>query len=187
MTGVQTCALPISIAKPEVIARLRWHGLRLETFPATRTVTLEMYRLLSPRTQSREGIPAFEGRVTLATEVKAERRQETFPVGSVRVPTDQPLGDLAMALLEPESADSLFAWGFFLEIHQRTEYIEGYVLAPTAEGMLTDDARLEAEFEARLADDPDFAADPTARMRWFYERTPYYDDRYWLYPVGIER
>ncbi|MCL4178119.1 MAG: M14 family metallopeptidase [Verrucomicrobia bacterium] len=177
----------VPITKPEVIARLQWHGLRLETLPTARTVKLEMYRLLNPRTQSGETITAFEGRVTLTTEVKAEQRQETFPIGSVRVPTDQPLGDLAMALLEPESADSLFAWGFFLEILQRTEYIEGYVLAPTAERMLTDDAWLKAEFEARLAADPDFAADPTARMRWFYERTPYYDDRYWLYPVGIER
>jgi hypothetical protein len=177
----------VPITKPEVIARLQWHGLHLETLPTARTVKLEMYRLLNPRTQSRETIPAFEGRLTLTTEVKAEQRQETFPIGSVRVPTDQPLGDLAMGLLEPESADSLFAWGFFLEILQRTEYIEGYVLAPTAERMLTDDARLKAEFEARLAADPDFAADPTARMRWFYERTPYFDDRYLLYPVGIER
>jgi hypothetical protein len=174
-------------SKPEVIARLKWHGLRMETLPSNRTLALEMYRLVNPRTLSREGIPAFEGRVTLKTDVKTERRQVTFPIGSVRVPTDQPLGDLAMALLEPESDDSLFAWGFFLEILQRTEYIEGYVLAPAAERMLAEDAELKAEFNTRLAEDPSFASDPAARMRWFYERTPYYDDRFLLYPVGIER
>ncbi len=101
--------------------------------------------------------------------------------------TDQPLGDLAVALLEPQSSDSFLAWGFFLEILQRTEYIEGYVLAPMAERMLADDPKLKSDFEAKLAADPKFAADPAARMRWFYERSAYYDDRYLLYPVGIER
>jgi hypothetical protein len=31
-----------------------------------------------------------------------------------------------------------------------------------------------------------FAADPQARLAWFYERTPFYDDHYLLYPVGRE-
>ena len=47
---------------------------------------------------------------------------------AVRVPTDQPLGDLAILLLEPAAPDSFFAWGFFNEILQPTEYVEGYVI-----------------------------------------------------------
>ena len=31
-----------------------------------------------------------------------------------------------------------------------------------------------------------FAADGDARLAWFYERTPFYDDHYLLYPVGRE-
>jgi len=53
--------------------------------------------------------------------------------------------------------------------------------------VLAADPKLKAEFEANLATDPKFAANPSARMRWFYQRSPYYDDRYLLYPVGIER
>jgi hypothetical protein len=150
-------------------------------------MTVEMYRLVNPRIESRGGFQTFEGRLTLTTEVKTETRREWFPAGSVRVPTDQPLGDLAVALLEPLSNDSFLAWGFFLEILQRSEYIEGYVLAPMAERMLADDPKLKAAFEAKLASDPEFAADASARARWFYERTPYHDERYLLYPVGIER
>jgi hypothetical protein len=56
-----------------------------------------------------------------------------------------------------------------------------------AERMLASDPKLKAEFETKLRDDPKFAADPEARKRWFYERSPYYDDPYLLYPVGIER
>jgi murein tripeptide amidase MpaA len=177
----------VPATKPEVISRLKVHGLRMETLTKDRTISVEMYRLVNPRARTNSGDLPFEGRYTLTTRVKAETRQEFFPAGSVRVPTDQPLGDLAVALLEPESDDSLLAWGFFLEILQRTEYMEGYVLAPLAERMLADDPKLKSDFEAKLAADPQFAANPTARKRWFYERSPYYDERYRLYPVGIER
>lgn len=60
-------------------------------------------------------------------------------------------------------------------------------MAPLAEKMLADDPKLAAEFAAKLAADPKFAANPTARLQWFYERSKFYDDRYLLYPVGIER
>ncbi len=177
----------VPVTKPDVIARLKLHGMQMETLTATRTVPVQMYRLVNPQPQPGEGFHPYEGRHTLTIGVKAEARAETFPVGSVRVSTDQPLGELAVLLLEPLSRDSLFAWGFFNEILQRTEYIEGYVVAPFAEKMLADDPALKAEFEAKLKADAKFAADPTARLQWFYERSKFYDDRYLLYPVGIER
>ncbi len=177
----------VPVTKPEVIARLKLHGIALETLTEPRTVTVGMYRLVDPKPQPGEGFHPFEGRHTLTTSVEHLTRTENFPAGSVRVSTDQPLGDLAVSLLEPESADSLLAWGFFNEILQRTEYIEGYVIAPLAEKMLADDPQLKAEFEAKLAAEPKFAADPTARLQWFYAQSKFYDDRYLLYPVGIER
>jgi hypothetical protein len=129
-----------------------------------------------------------EGRVPVrAGGLVREPRTEVMPAGSVRVPTDQPLGELAMLLLEPESEEGLWAWGFFPEILQRTEYIEGYAIAPLAERMLAADPALKAEFEAALKADPKFAADGDARLQWFYRRSPYYDERHLLYPIGIER
>lgn len=177
----------IPVTKTEVISRLKLHGIRMEPLPSSRQMSVEMYRLVDPRPQRGEGTHPFESRHSLTTKVRPEMHTRTFPAGSVRVPTDQPLGELAVALLEPACADSLFAWGFFLEILQRTEYIEGYALAPMAEQMLAADPKLKSAFEAKLAADATFAADHTARMRWFYERSPFYDERYLLYPVGIER
>lgn len=177
----------VPASKPEVIDRLKLHGIAMETLTAPRTLSVAMYRLVDPQPAPGEGTFPFEGRATLKYSVKNETHTETFPAGSVRVPTDQPLGDLALSLLEPESPDSLLAWGFFGEIVKRTEYIEGYVIAPLAEKMLGDDPKLKAEFEAKLAADPKFAANPTARLQWFYARSKFYDERYLLYPVGIER
>jgi hypothetical protein len=69
---------------------------------------------------------------------------------------------------------------------QRTEYIEGYAIAPLAEAMMARDPALKAEFEAKLAAEPDFAKNANARLEWFYKRSAYYDARYLLYPVGRE-
>lgn len=169
--------------RSDVIERLRAHGVEMETLEAPRTVSVEMLRLDDPKLGTR----ANEGHVPVTvTSVTPERRDWTFQPGSVRVPTDQTLGDVVVLLLEPQSSESLFAWGLFPEVLSRVEYIEGYAIAPLAERMLAADPALRAEFEARLAADPQFAADGDARLQWFYERTPFYDERYRLYPVARE-
>ncbi|MEQ1610488.1 MAG: M14 family metallopeptidase [Hyphomonadaceae bacterium] len=168
--------------KPDVIARLKAHGVVLETISKAQSVNVEMIRLAGFETSA-----PVEGRVPVtATGVVYETRTVTFPPNSVRISTDQPLGALAAYLLEPESEDSFFAWGFFSEILQRVEYMEPYAIAPMAEHMLADDPRLRAEFEKRLNEDAAFAASPMRRLQFFYERSPFYDDRYLLYPVGRE-
>lgn len=183
LTFTPPAAYWVPASKPDVIARLRLHGIAMETLAAPRSVTLSMARLSAPTLATR----ANEGHVAIAPGPATwETRTITLPTGSVRISTDQPLGELAVLLLEPESDEGFFAWGFFPEILQRTEYIEGYVIAPLAQRMLDADPALKTAFEARLAADPVFAADPDARLSWFYARTPYFDDHYLLYPVGRE-
>jgi len=169
--------------RTDVIERLRLHGVEMETLDTPRTVAVDMLRLVEPKVAARTN----EGHVPITVdEVRPEAHDWTFPVGSVRVPTDQPMGDVAILLLEPQSNESFFAWGMFPEVLNRVEYIEAYAIAPLAEKMLAADPALKAEFEAKLAADPAFAADGDARLAWFYERTPFYDARYRLYPVGRE-
>jgi hypothetical protein len=168
-------------AWPEVIERLAIHGIRMERIDAPRTVDVEMYRLSDFKVQE-----LFEGRAPVTATAVAERRKETFAPGSVRVSADQPLGDLAALLLEPASPDSFFQWGFFLEVLQQTEYAEGYVMEPLARRMLEQDPKLAEEFRKKLESDAAFRGDPAARLLWFYNRTPYTDPRWKLYPVGRE-
>lgn len=169
--------------KPEIIDRLKAHGIQLEVLQASRRVPVEMRRLVDPKPSAQP----FESHYTITARTTTESLDEIFPKGSVRVPTDQPLGVLACIMLEPEVNDSLFSWGFFPEILQRTEYIEGYVVAPMAERMLKADPKLRSQFESKVQNDPAFAKNAEARLQWFYERSPFYDHRFQLYPVGIER
>jgi murein tripeptide amidase MpaA len=169
--------------RADIIERLRIHNVQMETLTEPRAVEVEMLTLPDATFATR----ANEGHVQMTSgEPVVETRTWTFPAGSVRVPTDQPMGDVVVLMLEPQGVESLFAWGFFPEIFSRVEYIEAYAIAPLGEEMLASDPDLRAEFEAKLASDPDFAADGDARLAWLYGRTPFYDQRYRLYPIARE-
>ena len=172
----------IPSAWSDVIERLQLHGIQFERLIEAREVKVTMYRLEEVKFDSEP----FEGRIRLQTKPVAEERKERFAPGSVRVPTDQPLGDLAVILLEPASPDSFLQWGFFDEVLQETEYIEAYVIEPMAERMMAADPKLAAEFREKLAKDEAFRGSTKARLRWFYEKTPFVDERWKLYPVGRE-
>ena len=172
----------VPAAWQEIIAKLDLHGIPYERITAPREVDVTMYRFASPKFDAAQ----FEGHVRVNAAITPEKRRERFPAGSVRVSTDQPLGVLATLLLEPSSPDSLFQWGFFNSILSPTEYVEAYIMEPMAERMLAEDPKLAAEFQAKLESDPAFRADSRARLWWFYQRTPFYDDRARLYPVGRE-
>ncbi|MGK2858418.1 MAG: M14 family metallopeptidase [Thermoanaerobaculia bacterium] len=175
--------------KGDVIERLRAHGIAMETIREPRTLEVEMYRLTESKLDvGRPWEPnPFEGRMRMTATPVMETRRETFPAGSVRVPADQPLGVMAMILLEPASPDSLFRWGLFNEVLARIEYYESYVLEPVAEAMLSRDPELAKEFRAKLESDTEFRGSPAKRLDWFYARTRFQDDRWLLYPVGRER
>jgi hypothetical protein len=166
----------------DVISRLKMHGIKMEiiTKPTEKEVT--MYRATDPRFGRRPS----EGRVGVAATIEKESRKETFYPGSAIIDTNQPLGDLAVMLLEPDCPDSFFQWGFFHEIFDRTEYAEEYVMEPMARQMLASDPALKKEFEEKKKSDSAFAENAFAMYRWFYEKSSYVDQRYLLYPVGLE-
>jgi murein tripeptide amidase MpaA len=166
----------------EVIERLAIHGAQMERIAAPREVEVEMYRIHDAKLA---GQP-FEGHVGVTGTPVLERQTRRFPAGSARISTDQPLGDLAVLLLEPNSEDSFYQWGFFLEIMTPTEYVEEYVMHPMAERMLAEEAKLKAAFEQKLQADSTLAKNPQERLQWFYRRTPFFDREWNLYPVARE-
>jgi len=167
----------------DVIDRLRMHGIQMERLLEPRDVEVDLYRLHDMKFDTEP----FEGHVRLTAKTAVEHHTEHYAPGSVRIPIDQPLGELAATLLEPASIDSFLQWGFFDEIFERTEYYETYVMEPLAEKMLAADPKLKAEFEKKLESDPAFRASSDQRLRFFYERSPYFDARWMLYPVGREK
>ena len=109
----------------------------------------------------------------------------TFPAGSVVVPLDQRLSKVAIHWLEPEAPDSALRWGFFDPIFEQKEYGEAYVLEKLARESLAKDPALKAEFEHQIQSNPRFASSPDARLEFFYERSPWFQENHvGEYPVG---
>jgi hypothetical protein len=69
------------------------------------------------------------------------------------------------------------------EIFERKEYYEDYVMEALAEEMLASDPDLRKEFETKLGNDKAFRNDPRARLNFFYEHSPYYDQQKNVYPI----
>ena len=182
----------VSAEWQEVIAKLKAHGIKMTEYtqPQTREVTLYRVKELSlgggfePDRVGGAKLPVYEGRLRVNTKVAPEVRQVVYPAGSVEIATDQPLGTLATALLEPESPDSFLSWGFFNTMMGTAGDASAYVMEPMAKAMLKEDPKLAAEFKAKLKADPKFAKNPQARLNWFFERTAFIDSHRYLYPVA---
>lgn len=149
-----------------VINRLAMHGIKMEKITEPKTIDVDLYHLQDAKIASEP----FEGHFNVTTKAQSKKQKETFYPGSVRISTDQVLGDLVVYLLEPESPDSFLAWGFFPEIFSRTEYIEEYAIEPLARWMLAKDENLRKEFDLKKKEDPGFINDKTKVYAWFYER-----------------
>ena len=162
------------------IELLAAHGLTLRRLAEPAEVEVESYRF----SEVRLAAAPFEGRVPVSFKVEPVRERRLYPAGSVVVSTAQPEARAALHLLEPAAPDSMVYWGFFNPIFERKEYGEAYVLEKLAREMLKNSEALRAEFERRVAQDPKFAASASERLNFFYERSPYWDRRLNLYPVG---
>ncbi|MDH5380338.1 MAG: M14 family metallopeptidase [Cyclobacteriaceae bacterium] len=171
----------IPAAWTDVITILEMHGVEMEVIESP---SVKLVNISKIEEYSFQGRP-FEGHIKVIPKAIVDREmEEVYQKGSVRISTQQPLGDLVVLLLEPQSSQSFFQWGYFNTIFSRTEYIESYVLEPYIEKILKEDAELKTKFEEFKSGNTGLT--PRAIMSWFYSQSPYYDSRYLLYPVGRE-
>ncbi len=90
-----------------VLENLRQHGIEVEPFAGEARV--ETYKVTEIERAERE----HQGHRAVSVDVCAEIRDATFADGAHLVRTAQPLGTLAVLLLEPQSTDGLTRWGYF--------------------------------------------------------------------------
>lgn len=164
----------------DVIEVLRLHGIKFERLKKPLSIEIESYRL----TELKWATNSFENRITLTCKQTPISETRTFAAGSVLIPMEQEGANVAIHLLEPNGPDSFVYWGFFNSIFEQKEGGSGYVLEKLAREMLAKDPELQKEFDRRLLD-PAFARSPQARLRFFYERSPYFiNQKVGVYPVG---
>ena len=101
-------ALPPDTPVP-VIQRLMLHGVQMRILTKPFEADVDVATIQKATPASRE----YQKHVIVSVEVARTPAKRTIPPGSTLITTAQPLGDLAVYMLEPDSEDGLTAWNFF--------------------------------------------------------------------------
>jgi hypothetical protein len=171
--------VPAAYAR-DVGEKLKLHGVEFQALSSPLTqAAVETFRAEKVRFTPQP----VEGHQMLSLDGAWKPEKRDLVAGSLFVPIAQPKARLVIALLEPQAPDSLAAWGMFNGSFERKEYMESYVAEDVAREQLAADPKLAVQFKQKLADDPAFAASPTARLEFFARRHPSWDERFNLYPI----
>jgi hypothetical protein len=170
----------------EVIYRLALHGIEIDYLREDASIWVEQYRFKEPGWRR----SSYEGRFMMTNiDYSSKRDTVIYRKGSAVVDMNQRTARIIANILEPKAPDSYVRWGFFNAIFEQKEYSETYVMEGIAREMLKNDPDLKAEFMKKKEEDPEFAQSQWGMLNWFYAKSPWWDKKKNLYPIGkiIER
>jgi hypothetical protein len=183
---VTEARMPLGYVVPgaltSTIELLQLHGVQMERLTKPMEQQFEGYRLTNVKFDTR----VQEGHLAATFDAKLVKQKVNVPAGAYWISMKQPLARLVMAMLEPQAPDSLAHWGLMLPIFETTGFREPvgeYLSEPIARKMMADNPELRKQFEAKLAADPQFAADRQARLQWWYQQSKYEPADTSLYPI----
>lgn len=95
--------------RTDLVENLQFHGVRVDELREDLEIECVASRIVTHDVASRP----FQGRHLVTIEAEPVLEARRLAAGSWVVRTAQPLGNLAVVLLEPQGDDGLAAWGFF--------------------------------------------------------------------------
>lgn len=163
-----------------VLERLRLNGVEMHALPEDTVLETETYFIRDFKTRN-----AWEGHY-FHTDVQVELRkmQRHFFKGDFLIYTNQNANRYVVETLEPQGADSWFAWNFFESVLGQKEYFSAYVFEDLAAEYLKKNPALHAELENLKKNDPGFAQNPDAILDWVYRHSPWYEPTHRMLPVA---
>ncbi|MEJ2543106.1 MAG: M14 family metallopeptidase [Calditrichaceae bacterium] len=164
----------------EVIERIKTHGIKYLILKDEKELLISTYKFSNPKWSS----TPYEGHQTVEFDLTPVELRRTFLPGSIVIDMNQRAAKVVANILEPQAPDSYVYWGFFNTIFERKEYVESYVMEERARMMLAGNPELKHEFDTKMQNDTSFANHPSNILRWFYEKSPYWDEYKDIYPVG---
>jgi len=163
----------------ELIPIIKLHGIRVDTIRKSTFYKVEKYEF---KNVSFADLP-YEGRFIPMFDYDVIADSMFVTSGDYYIPTSQRSLGMIIHLLEPKANDSFVRWGFMNIIFERKEYFEEYSMEPIAAEMYNKSANLREEFNSLVKSDTAFAKDAHARLNYFYENSPYYDQKHNVYPI----
>ncbi len=128
----------ISVADQPLLHNLLQHGIEVQRLLEPATLTVESFKVSEVKAADR----SYQGHYLNKLSGTVSREEKEFPAGTLFIRTAQPLGNLVVYLLEPQSDDGLFVWNFFDRYLSR-QWGRGQITAPVYK--LYDEAHLVTE------------------------------------------
>jgi dipeptidyl aminopeptidase/acylaminoacyl peptidase len=165
-------------ASAKVLDILQRHGLDVEELREDIELDVELYRI-EKVTQT----PQFQKHQPVTLQAAARKESRRVAAGTLLVRTGQPLGSLAVYLLEPLSADGLTTWNFFddalgegkdfpvLRLLAQTPIHVGNVRPLPEDRVLNKPITYETLYESGRP--PNFAGNPVSGLVWLEDGEHY--------------
>jgi hypothetical protein len=199
----------IPSAWKEIADLLALHGVEMERTAKPLTQEFETYRFSGITWTN----GPQEGHIMLGNfDARLVKEKMTIPQGSYWVPMKQRRARLVLATLEPQAPDSFARWGLMYSVFEGgggrggagggggrggaggaagrgaatgagAPPVAEYLSEPIARKTMADNPELAKEFLAKVASDPAFAADRTARLQWWYQHSKYEPSDNGRYPI----
>ncbi|MEM9050650.1 MAG: M14 family zinc carboxypeptidase [Bacteroidota bacterium] len=126
----------------------------------------------------------YEGHYIHSNTGISERKEEIqFFAGDILISTEQKAKRYLANTLDPQSKDSFFNWNFFDSVLNQKEYFSSYLFEKTAAEILERDHMLRNALENKKKNEPSFANDARAQLRFVYENSVYYEKGHLRIPV----
>ncbi len=178
---VKPKAYVFPIAYKGVAERLEMNGVQVDRLDSEMVSEFEMYYIDDFETVKN----AYEGHyLHYNVSLKTVNKSWKYKQGDYIVYTGQAADRYIVECLEPQAADSYFAWNFFDGILNQKEYFSSYVFEEIAAELLEKDPALKKEFEQKKKEDQAFAENGRAQLSFLYQRSPHYEQTHRLYPVA---
>ncbi|WP_114490605.1 M14 family metallopeptidase [Candidatus Ulvibacter alkanivorans] len=163
-----------------VIELLKLNKIKMDRVRQDTVITAQVYRIKDFETRNRP----YEGHyLHYNTKVETHTEEVSIRKNDYIVDTQQPGVRYLLETLEPTAPDSFFNWNFFDTILQQKEGFSPYVWEDKAIEFLNENPTIKAEFEAKKAAEPSFAANWFAQLDWIHKKSPNYESSHLRYPI----
>ena len=155
------------------------HGIKSEQLSEQKKIEVERYKFKNVKFS----LWPYENRMMPTYKYDVLPQTITVNKGDYWISCNQKNIGIIAYLLEPKSEDSFIKWGSMNIIFEKKEYFEDYSMEPIAKEMYDNNESLKNEFITKLESDTVFAQSPKLRLNFFYERSPYFDNKLNYYPI----
>ncbi|GAB4295413.1 MAG: M14 family metallopeptidase [Marinilabiliales bacterium] len=165
----------------ELIQKLEMHGIKYTTLKNDTTIVVNSYKFSNVKFSNEP----YEGHQTVQSfDMEEISEERLYPSSSVLVDMNQRTARVIAHILEPDAPDSYLKWGYFNAIFEQKEYAETYVMEKLAREMIAKNPKLYDEFILWKLENPEYENNQWILLNWFYQKSPYWDNRKDVYPVG---